>query len=482
MLEISSVKKNKINLSDYNSEQDIFNRILMSNFSTFDVEVLEEILFSPLKISLKKLARSLGCSEAQILPILTELASGGLLSIKEDNILIDKEMRKYFEFHITRFDPAFKPDMEFLQGLLRKVPIHCLPAWHAIPRTSNNIFESIAEKYLISPHIFQRYLNELSFANPVVSSIVSDLFGSSDFKLASTDVISKYNLPRRQFEEILLLLEFSFVCCLTYEKEGDHWIEFITPFHEWHQYLLFLKQTETSSLPQEALPLRIYKTDFAFIEDMSSILTMIKNREVSLLSWEDGKELPIELIHKLAPFCSISNNHSKELYEATLQQYLNCLLKKLCMIRLVKKTKGKIEFLEQGDEWLNMTLEERSLYLYRHPLNKLLNEHIPPHLVTEKNIREAEKSIKRVLTKDWVLFDDFLKGVLVPFGENSQIILKKTGKQWRYTLPSYNEDEKALLKAVLFEWLFETGMIIPGSYEGKDCFKVTDFGKFFFKD
>ena len=73
----------------------------------------------------------------------------------------------------------FQPDMEFLQGLLKKVPIHCLPAWHAVPRTSNNIFESLVEKYLLSPQIFQRYLSELHFSHPVAISLMNDLFFAS---------------------------------------------------------------------------------------------------------------------------------------------------------------------------------------------------------------------------------------------------------------------------------------------------------------
>lgn len=455
MLEVSSVKKNKVNLSDYNCEQDIYNRTLMSNFSTFDLQVLGEILYSPLKISLKKLSRSVGCSEEDLFPILNQLSLGGLLSVKDDNIAVDKEVRKYFEFQITRFDADFKPDMEFLQGLLRKVPIHCLPTWHAIPRTSNNIFESIIEKYLLSPQIFHRYLNEIHFSSPVTSSIVSDLFSSPDFRLASSDVISKYNLSRRAFEEILLLLEFSFICCLTYEKQDDHWIEHISPFYEWRQYLLFLKQTEAPSISDKEPIDRKYPKDFSFIENMSFILESSKKAPLSLKSWNKG-------------FFS--------------EQDFACLTQKLCMIKLAEMISGSLRPLEGAQAWLEMSLENRALYLYRHSLNKLLNPLLSPQVATERNVREAEKSVKRVLRSKWVFFDDFFKGVLVPLHEESVIMLKKTGKQWKYTLPSYSKEEKDLLKAVIFEWLFEMGMTIPGTCRGKDCFALTAFGKFFFDE
>src|SRR5262245_50571348 len=119
MLELTPVRKNKVNLSDYDCQQDIANRLLIADFSASDIEVLEEILFSPLKISIKKLSKNRSRSEKELLPILKKLSQAGLLTIQDDHVLVDKEMRKYFEFQIARFDPDFKPDMEFLQGILR---------------------------------------------------------------------------------------------------------------------------------------------------------------------------------------------------------------------------------------------------------------------------------------------------------------------------------------------------------------------------
>jgi hypothetical protein len=248
MLELNLLRKNKINLADYNSQQDIENRMLISNFSSTDLKVMEEILFNPLKISLKKLTRSLQMQEKDLSCTLAKFAKNGLLSLQDDAILVDKERRKCFEFHIQRFDPNFKPDMEFMQGLLRKVPIHVLPIWYALPRSSNNIFESIVEKHLFTPQIFQRYLNDLSFTDHLPEDIMKDLFASKDFTLTSNDIIVKYNLTRPKFEEAMLFLEFRFVCTVCYMKEEDHWHEVVRPFHEWHQYLLFLQNIKAPIL------------------------------------------------------------------------------------------------------------------------------------------------------------------------------------------------------------------------------------------
>lgn len=455
MLELSPARKNKVNLSDYNCRQDIENRMLIADFAPFDREVLQEILFSPLKISSKKLARNLGCEEKALEPILQKLSSVGLLSIQEETLVVDKEMRKYFEFQMARFDSHFKPDMEFLQGILRKVPIHFLPSWYSIPRTSSNIFESIVEKYLLTPHIFQRYLLELNFGNPTIQGIVETLFAAPDFKVSSSDLIAKYNLARRDFEEILLFLEFHFVCCLTYEQIEDHWVEWVAPFYEWHQYLRFLKETEAPPISQPVL--RAKQSDFAFIEEASALLSSAKKRPISLA------EIPAKF--HLSP------------------AYSQRLVAKLCLVQLAEQKEGRLIPLEAASDWLEMSLENRALYLYRHPLNHLFSCSLSPEVATERNLREAEKAIKRVLHGKWVFFDDFIKGVLVPLhSEEPAVSLKRTGKVWKYTLPTYTEEEKKLIHATIFEWLFEMGTVAIGSCGDRDCFAVTPFGRFFFDD
>lgn len=439
MLELSPARKNKVNLADYNCQQDIENRMLMADFSALDIQILEEILYSPLKISFKRLARTIDCTEPDLLNSLKKLSSTGLLSIQEDAIFIDKDKRKYFEFQIGRFDPQFKPDMEFIQGILKKVPIHLLPTWYATPRTSNNIFESIVEKYLLSPHIFQRYLMELNFGDPVLEGIIQDVFGSPELKVSSSDLISKYNLKRADFEEMLLILEFNFVCCLCYEKADDHWLEFVAPFHEWGEYLRFVRSTEALPIPPAEPIQRFKESDFAFIEEMSSLLLKAKKKPVSIAS--------------------------------------SPLVEKLCLVKLAQYSEGQLGLLEAGDAWLDLSLENRSLHLYRHPHNRILSLS-----VGERYVREAEKSIKRVLHGKWVYFDDFLKGVLVPLNEHSVVALKRAGKHWKYVLPVYGDEEKAILKATLFEWLYELGMVAIGTCRGRDCFAVTHFGRFFFND
>jgi hypothetical protein len=436
MMELTALRKNKIHLSDYNYAKDIENRLLMANFSTFDVEVLEEILFSPLKIPLTKLARSLEAPIEQLQPVLDKLEKAGLFSMQEDVIVVDKEMRKYFEAHIQKFDEDFAPDMEFLQSLLKKIPIHVLPVWYSIPRTSNNIFESIVEKYLLTPSIYQRFLSEVGTDDLVFVGIIQDLFSAPGYKLFTDEVERKYQLTRYEVEEYILHLEYNFVGCLSYAKVDDTWKEVITPFREWKDYLDFLENAKPSPITPA---LKSKEKPFSFVEDLSSLL---KNK----LKDKDP-------------------------------EYVKFLEEKLCKVKLAQKVKGIAQPTEHAQEWLNMDIENRALYLYRHPLNTLSSVGFPAELASEKNLREVEKGLKDVSGIGWLFIDDFIKGALIPLNEGAKISLRKVGKNWKYALPQYGDEEKAFIKAVITEALREAGITETSEKDGKTCFCITSFGQ-----
>ncbi len=455
MLQLSPARKNKICLTDYNSALDIAGRTLISNFGSFELAVLEEILFSSLKISLKKLARSLSASESDLSEILHSFATGGLLSIEGDAITVDKERRKYFEFEIQRFDDHFRPDLDFTQGLLKKVPIHVLPSWYSLPRSSNNIFESVIEKHLLSPQIYQRYLNELNFGDSVIQGILDDVLNSKDLRMSSSDLIAKYNLSRADFEEIMLLLEFNLAAFVSYVKEDDHWHEVVSPLYEWSQYLKFLKQTEAPPIETPETIVLLREGYSPFLEDASCLLLEIQSK-------------PLDLTAPLS-------------FKGLDQPYLERLIAKLCQVRLAEKTSGKLKALEWATDFCKLSPEEKSLLFYRHPHNRILSKNLPMAITTERNIREAEKAVRRILHGKWVYLEDLIKGACVALSEDSVSVLKKTGRHWNYTIPCYSDAEKELIRATLFELLFEAGLIAVGTHDGKDCLAVTPFGRFFFE-
>lgn len=462
MLEMTTFRKNKIVLSDYDYQKDIENRLLMSEFTSLDLEVLEEILYSSLTLSLKNLAKTLDLDKEQLRPILEKLQGSGLLTVSDDSILIDKEMRKYYEFQILKFDEDFKPGMDFFQGLLRKVPIQVLPSWYSIPRTSNNIFDSLVEKYFLTPQIFHRYLMELNFGDPVYNEIIKDVYQSENFELPSKVLIEKYHLTRRAFDEMLLHLEFSYVCCLAYKKVNGTLQEMVSPFHEWREYHLFLRDTKPPSIKKEEDIQRRKKTDFAFIEEMSTLLEHARKEPLALKKTKPGQYTLSKPVAHLT--------------EENAQQALS----KLIQLKLADVVSNRVYALESANDWLDMKLENRALYVYRHPLNHFQKEGLSVELVSERALREAEKSIVRALDCGWVYFDDLIKGITVSLNEHQIVMLKRAGKSWKYTLPTYSEEEKMFLKTVIFDYLFEVGMTAIGKHQGNDCFCVTPLGHKFF--
>lgn len=463
MIELTTARKNKICLSDYNYRKDIENRLLMARFGELEFAVLEEILFSSIKVPISKIGKNLDESEDKILPILEEFARTGLLSIEGDVLIVDKEMRKYWESQAAKFEPSFKPDIEFLFSLLRKVPIHVLPIWYSIPRTSNNIFDSIIEKYLLTPQIYQRYLLELQLGDPTLAAIVQDVFRAPTSKLDAQQLIDKYGLEREQFEEYMLHLEFNFLCCLSYEKQGAYWKEVVTPFHEWREYLSLLNTKAAKPVSDVSKVLRFRPNDYSFIQDMTAILLYLSKQ--SLVLNNQGYATLISLCEELS---------SKETF------YLEKVLHKLCALKLAELNHQQLTASPFSQEWLDMRQENRALYLYRHPKHTLASVEIRDALKSEKNIREAEKALTRVLHKGWVTFDSFLEATIVPVGDHPPVTLQKQGKQWRYVVPTYNAEEKAFLKAAVFDYFFEAGITAIGSFEETDCFCVTPFGQTLF--
>ena len=460
MLDAAILKRHKVALSDYEYKRDVENRLLMAEFSALDVTVLEEILFSSLNIPIQKLAKTLEIKEEKLRPILRKLSKTRLFTLTQDLITVDKEMRKYYESQIHKFEEEFCPGMEYLQSLLRHVPIQVLPGWYSIPRTSNNIFDSLIEKYLATPQIYERYLAEINFSEPIFVQIVKEVHEAPECKMRADEIIEKYNLSHEQFEEILLLLEFHFACCLSYEKNGEDWEEIVTPFHEWREYQLYLRATETPTISDSAKVVRTRPDDLAVLQDMGLILAQAKKQPISLSGG----------LAELATKCKTKEN----------DPYFQQLIAKLLQLKFLEKEANKLRMHDSAKEWLAMNLEHRGLHLYRHPLNRILTTPLPDSLVCDRSLREAEKSIQRVVSSGWVYFDEFIKGVHVPLVPNSSVALKKTGKHWKYQLPTYTPDEVSFIKATIFEILFEAGIVATGAHKGRSCFCVTTFGQSLF--
>lgn len=470
MLELNLYRKNKVNLEDYDSQTDIKNRIMMSRFTETDVTVLEEILYSPIKIAIKDLLEDLELTEAEGMASIDKLSESGLFKIKDDYLEVSKEMRKYFEGQIQKFEDDFQPGMEFLQSLLKKVPIHVLPIWYPIPRTSNNIFDSLVEKYLLTPQTFNRYLTELQLPDENMMGVIKDVFEAPGYELKAEVLMQKYNLSQEAFEELMLHLEFNFVCCLVYRKVDGKCIEIVTPFHEWKEYLNFKEEATPKTIQGEISMLR--HDDFAFAKDLSNILTLLNTAPLTLRledeRWSFDKSELVKVTNELENF---DNTHPE------CKNYFSTLIHKLLFLKLAKVENSQLIGSQDGvSDYLSMPIDRRALNTYKHTLINYPYNEFAQSLATERNIHEIEKSLSRVIGNGFVYFDEFLKGLIVSISDDSKVTLKKKGRNWQYTLPSYTSEETRFIEMIIMDWLFEAGIVMRGIHNKRACFKVTTLG------
>jgi hypothetical protein len=474
MKELNSARKIKINLSDYDYETDIRNRLLMAEFSDRDRKILEEILYSSVKIPISKLVKNLDIDEKELFQSLKKLSKTGLFTFHDGDIIVDKQLRKYYEFQILKFADDFRPDLEFVQGLLKKVPIHVLPNWYSIPRTSNNIFESLIEKYLYTPHHFLRSIEEIQSKDKITEGMIQDVFSSPNHKVFADEIKQRYNLSDYDFEKQMLVLEFSFALCLTYSNVNGFWKETVTPFYEWHKYLSFINDSRPSDITDVKNIKRYHESDFIFIKDLVTILENLTSK-----GSVGKKELLSDAsIAKLQKFI----NYSSNLFSTTKEEYIKDIIEKLVDIEFLSCDNIRTRVTREAKDWLDLTLEKKASVLYQHPLNGLPRSKYPSELYSQTFLRRAEKSINRVLNNSWIYFDDFIKGIMVPLTDDQFITLKKEGKNWEYSLPRYTNEQFNLIKVVVLKWLQENGIIAIGTHENRDCFKVTDFGKKIFEN
>lgn len=452
MQSLTNTRKSKIILSEYPYEKDIKNRLFLSRLTLFEVSLLQEILHHSLKFSVNQLAEEMGCSLEQLLPTIDKLSDSGLFKRANMTIEVDKEKRKFFEFQIQKFDEDFTPDLEFLLSALNLLPIQLLPNWYAIPRTSDHIFSSIIERYLLTPKLYQQYLNELSFDDPILHAIVEDVHQQFPQQVTALSLKEKYQIDSKTFEEYLLLLEYHFVCCLSYQKKDEQWIEVVTPIAEWADYLMFEKKAKPQKVDgavKSDLP-----KDFNFIKEFIKVMHAVESTALTP-DW-------------------LAASVSAAVPSVLFKQLLSKLLQ-VKVVQYVDETK-KISLTPKGKRWLAKSEHQLIRDLSNDPLNTVSNSSQFEQLWTARNLKLVEKSLSQLKPDEWIEFDQFFSCFTEPLADREPITLKKKGKKWKYSIPSYQNHEKEFVKSVLFERLLELAIIATGNYKEKRCFCVTEFG------
>lgn len=455
-LEPNTTKKIKIILDDYPYANDIALRIKMSEVSHNDICVLEQILYSSIKTSVEKLIDDTDLDQAVVEHALKIWMDTGLVKQEGSSLVVDKELRKYFELEIQRFEEDFTPDIDFFAQLLKKPPIHALPIWYALPRTSTNIFESIIEKYLQTPQIYQRFLLEFQGQDPLFKQAIDLLFTSDELKIGLDFMQNKLGLSQESLYEMLLVLEYNMVGCVVFEKENSYYKPYIALYSEYKNYLEHLRKTECPMIEEKHVQ-RLTLSPFAYVEGLITLLKVFKNKTFHFPLDHDG-----ELLLKEA------------LVEAELA-YLDLeeLIQKLIAVQLIEVKTKQVLLNETSFSFMSMKPESAALVLYRHPYNK---PQADLEIPVDKAIRECEKAATRLLGRSWVLLEDFEKGLLVPFSEEQQISLKKVGRRFNYQLPTYQEKELEFIRFVFTDWFEKVGVIETGFFSSKPCIRLSPLG------
>jgi hypothetical protein len=263
--------------------------------------------------------------------------------------------------------------------------------------------------------------------------------------------MEKYGLTREKFEESLLLLEYHFVCCLRYVQVDGMWQGMVTPFSEWNDYLNFEARKALSPSQSSGIK-RIYENELGFIYDLNHILEACQEK----LTLQDLKQLQ-----------SFSPQQQKA-------------LSKLIQLEFIKQNpKGLLTVTSMGAEWLSQPLNAQVVDLSIHPLNDLSRQEEFQDLMTVRNIRLLEKSLKGLPINTWISVEQFLKNMTISLGDKKEVTLKNRGRKWKYEVPLYSEKEKLFVETLLVERLHELGIVEIGFFQDKAYFYLTSFGQHF---
>lgn len=476
MSEIQSTptqRKLKVSLEDYDYGRDISGREFLAQISPSDLVIFEEILLGSIKRPIHALSADLGVSLPELHEALERLTPSKLFKLQDDTLTLDKERRKYYELNIERLGENFRPDLEFVRGLLKQVPIHSLPIWYLLPRNVSDIFESLTEKYFLTPAVYERHLAAAPLENPLLSEVAKRLLKSPNSKLEASALCKDFGLSSEAFHKLCLELELNFIGFLIFEEEDGHFIPKLTLLKEYTDYV----QKKQKLLPKSSEPLPIDELrpiEFAFVKDMSKVAELSKTH---------GLELNVDgnLTKESIQIISRSLEKMPELSPTTLDTqaaYFNRLVSRLTTLDILAIKDGELVSGASEARWNELSLDDQGFCL----LSRLREARATACGFQEKSAREAEKATAQAIGHSWISFEAFMEGAIIPLRPEIDVRITRQGRRWHYALPSYTEAEIALMKKTLFEGLFEAGIVALGTHQEtkKTYFKVTPFGEAMF--
>src|SRR5690606_22287029 len=111
-------------------------------------------------------------------------------------------------------------------------------------------------------------------------------------------------------------------------------------------------------------------------------------------------------------------------------------------------------------------LQEQAMAIYRYSTARAKTA---PGGHIDRDLRDIEKCLKRVVNIGWIYLDDFTHACTAPIGSNQPVALVKKGKRWKYEIPVYSSKDRESIKSYIFETLFHAGIVSTGMHAGKPC-------------
>lgn len=470
-------KKYLIKLEDFDFRREIKVRIFLAELTPFELTVLQEVLHQPLIFSIEVFSDHIRTKHEDVKRVLRKLSENTLLRMEGDTVAQNKEMRKLFEFHVSKFDSNFKPSVSFIIQQLNQVPLSTLLDWYPIPQSSDDIIDSIIERCLKSPKVFHHYKMEfLSEAPEIYKKILERLYSAKELKISAQEILCEYHLSREEFEKIVLYLEFHFLCFSTYEKKCGSWEQFLSPCDELKKYFL-----DYYLFPFTCVNIGIEKQEkkFPLLEKLSQELARISH----VISSEDSRDVGSGL-------CTIAQEHypmaigtdltdcsdspREKIHHGDISS--ETIISWMQASGFLEKKKHQLKVTDLGVLWLKMPLEEQARYFHR---KLLLCEELS--LLTSrfsvKDFRNLGKSFKRIAHLGWVNLREFIQKLDISIGNEGEVSLKKKGNAWEYVLPKYSDVTISWIHKVISEYYVNIGMLKIAEWDNDTYISLTDFGR-----
>ncbi|MCB1137065.1 MAG: hypothetical protein KDK78_12420, partial [Chlamydiia bacterium] len=359
-------QKTRIQLPDYDFHLDIEDRLLTASLTAAEVEILEELMHSSLVVEEEELEEDF--SVAAIRSTLSKLEDCGLLYREDDSVYIDKERRKAFETLTWRFDDT-RATLDYVKALLKKVPIHCLPNWYCIPRTSDDIFTALIEHYLEAPKLYERHIQESLAEDPVLQDLYNEASKAPYYCTTAASAMERLGLTPAEYQEKVLLLEFHLAAFGSFRMDQGEWVEVLIPLHEHVCYLTERAERQQSLQgPKEPSP----PAPFSFLRELKHTLGILIKGPVPQ--------------SKLSPRMRDT----------------------LLLAKLATEDAGALHATPKAEDWLSRDLEDCSQSLCNYQRGRYKKASEPSLAFTERDLIDVGKALTDLPPDTWIPVDMFI--------------------------------------------------------------------------